>query len=70
MDCSGVATPLDVAFLVKFVYQAQDALCPAPDCPYPVGDLDCNSQVTPLDVAYIVNAVYKMQNAMCDGCAQ
>jgi len=70
MDCSGLATPLDVTFLVKFVYLTQDALCPLPDCPYPVGDLDCNSQVTPLDVAYIVNAVYKLQNAICDGCAQ
>jgi len=69
MDCSRVTTPLDVSFLVKFVYLAQDALCPLPDCPYPVGDLDCNSQVTPLDVAYIVNAVYKAQDAMCDGCA-
>jgi len=69
MDCSGAATPLDVSYLVKFVYLTQDALCDPPNCPYPVGDLDCNTQVTPLDVAYIVNAVYKSQNAMCDGCA-
>lgn len=68
MDCSGGATPVDVAFLVKFVYLSLDALCPAPNCPYPIGDLDCNGQVTPLDAAYLVNAVYKSQNAICDGC--
>gem|GEM_PF-1759583 len=70
MDCTGTATPVDVAYLVKFVYMAQDALCDPPNCPYPVGDLDCNNQVTPLDLAYLVKAVYKAQDAMCRGCTQ
>ncbi|MFC1475828.1 hypothetical protein ACFLQW_02360 [Candidatus Zixiibacteriota bacterium] len=69
MDCSGEMDPIDVVYLVNYVYLSLDALCDASDCPYPVGDLDCDTEVNPLDVAYIVNAVYKSQNAICDGCA-
>ncbi|MFC1475819.1 right-handed parallel beta-helix repeat-containing protein [Candidatus Zixiibacteriota bacterium] len=69
MDCSSEMNPLDVAFLVNFVYLSQDALCDHPNCTYPVGDLDCDSEANPLDVVYLVNAVYLSRNAICDGCA-
>ena len=69
MDCNETNDPLDVTYLVNYVFLSRDALCAPPNCPYPVGDLDCNGNVDPLDVAYIVNAVYLSQNAMCDGCA-
>ncbi len=69
VDCNEATDPLDVTYLVNYVYLSLDALCEQPSCPYPVGDLDCNGDVDPLDVAYIVNAVYKSQNAICDGCA-
>ena len=69
MDCNGEMDPVDVAYLVNYVYMSRDALCDLPNCPYPVGDLDCDDEVNPLDVAYIVNAVFVSRNAICDGCA-
>ncbi len=69
VNCDGEATPLDVAFLVKFVYLSLDALCAKPDCPYHAGDMNCDSTTSPLDVAYLVKYVYQSQNALCDGCA-
>jgi len=64
----GGATPLDVAFLVKYVYQSQDALVERPLCPYPKGDVNCDGGATPLDVAFLVKYVYQSQDALCEGC--
>ncbi len=64
----GVASPLDVAFLVKYVYLSQDALAERPDCPYPKGDMNCDDSVSPLDVSFLVSYVYKSLDALCDGC--
>jgi len=68
MNCDGTTNPVDLVYLVNFVYKSLDALCAPPNCPYPVGDVDCNDAVNPVDVVYLVNAVYKSQNAMSDGC--
>jgi len=69
MDCDGMTNPIDVVYLVNFVYLSQDARCVLPGCPYYTGDANCDYQVNPVDVVYLVNAVYKNQNALCDGCA-
>jgi len=68
MNCDEATNPVDVVYLVNFVYKSQNALCDPPNCPYPVGDVDCNNAVNPVDIVYIVNAVYKSQNAICEGC--
>ncbi len=68
VNCDESSTPLDVIFLVKYVYQSQDALCAKPDCPYHTGDMNCDGDATPLDVIYLVNKVYKSLDAVCDGC--
>jgi len=68
MDCNGMSNPVDVVYLVNFVYKSLNALCPPAGCPYPIGDVDCSGLVNPVDVVYLVNAVYKSQNALCDGC--
>jgi len=68
VDCNATSNPVDVAYLVNFVYLAQDALCAKPICPYHTGDMDCDGVTSPLDVVYLVNAVYLQQNALCDGC--
>lgn len=60
--------PVDVVYMVNFVYKNQDARVQPPDCPYEAGDVDCNGQVNPVDVVYFVNYVYKNQNAFCDPC--
>lgn len=69
VNCDGMTTPLDVSYLVNYVYKSQDALCVRSSCPYHAGDLDCGGTTTPVDVAYLVNFVYKQLNALCDGCA-
>ncbi len=62
--------PLDVTYLVNFVYLSQDALAERPDCPYPKGDMNCDESADPLDVTYLVNYVYLSQDALCDGCSE
>lgn len=70
VNCDAATTPVDVSYLVKYVYMSQDALCSKPLCPYHPGDLDCHGGVTPVDVAYLVNYVFKQLDALCDGCAE
>ncbi len=54
VNCDNNISPLDVAYLVNFVYKGWDVLCRQE-----LGDLDCNSEITPLDSVYLVNFVYK-----------
>ncbi len=70
VDCNAISNPVDVAYLVNFVYLAQDALCAKLICPYHTGDMDCDGVTSPLDVVYLVNAVYLQQNALGDGCLE
>ncbi|MFC1475628.1 M14 family metallopeptidase [Candidatus Zixiibacteriota bacterium] len=63
--------PLDVTFMVNYVYLSLDGRTPLPDCPYGTGDVDCNNAVDPVDVAYYVNYVYLSQDAFCaDPCGE
>jgi len=64
----GLANPVDVVYMVNFVYKGLDSRVPPPSCPYEQGDADCTGQVNPVDVVYFVNLVYKGQNAFCDPC--
>jgi len=70
VNCDAAVNPVDVVYMVNYVYKNQDARCyPAGwDCPYDLGDVDCNGGVNPVDVVYFVNYVYKNQNAFCDPC--
>jgi len=71
VDDTGMATPLDVLFLVNYVYKSLDGrLYPICwNCPVELGDFDCSGGLpNPVDVVYLVNAVYKSQNVICDGC--
>jgi len=62
--------PLDVTFMVNYVYRLQDGRTVMPLCPNEVGDVNCDEGVNPLDVTYYVKYVYKSQNAFCpDPCA-
>jgi hypothetical protein len=61
-------TPLDVQFLVKYVYKSQDALYLYPSCPWGKGDVNCDGGTTPLDVQFLVKYVYKSQDALCVQC--
>jgi len=71
-------TPVDVAYIVKYVYKSQDARPVLPNCPAcnmtapPLnrnGDWDCTGSVTPLDVTWFVQYVYKSSGVgPCDPC--
>jgi len=68
LDCSGSINPVDVVYLVNFVYKDQDARCyPYPwVCPVSLGDVDCSHGINPVDVVYYVNKVYKNLDAFCN----
>ena len=58
LNGDGEVDPLDVSFLVSYVYLGLDARQQLPDCPYEAGDVDCNDGVDPIDVTFVVNLVY------------
>jgi len=66
----GQVNPIDVVYMVNFVYKNQDARIQPPGCPYEAGDVDCDQQVNPVDVVYYVNFVYKNWDAFCEPCSQ
>lgn len=71
MDGDGSFNPLDVSYIVAYVYKSQDFRAPLYNCTRDNGDWDCNGDVSPLDVAYYVNKVYKSYTTgPCDPCAE
>jgi hypothetical protein len=73
IDNSGSATPLDVVYLVSYVYKSLDGrVYPEGwNCLYLLGDHNCSGGFpNPLDVTYLVNYVYKSQDALCFPCNQ
>ena len=57
--------PVDVVYLINYVYKFLDALPDYPDCPKEPGDANCNDTTNAVDVIYYINYVYKAQGAMC-----
>jgi len=51
--------PLDVIYMVNFIYRQLDARVQPPYCPYEAGDIDCDDQINPVDVVHYINYVYK-----------
>ncbi len=68
LNCDSSVDPLDVQFLVQFVYKSLDGRCSKEACPYECGDVNCDGNIDPLDVQYLVQFVYKSQDALCDPC--
>jgi hypothetical protein len=69
VNCDGGTDPLDVQFLVKFVFQSQDARCAKSSCPFATGNVNCDTGVDPLDVQFLVKFVFQSQDALCDPCS-
>jgi len=65
-----LVNPVDVVYMVSYVYKNQDARVLQTDCSVETGDADCNGQVNPVDVVYFVSFVYKDQNAFCEPCPE
>ncbi len=68
INCDGSTDPLDIQFLVDYVFLDLDGRCAKPFCPYPCGDVNCNDLVSPLDVQFLVQFVFQSQDALCDPC--
>jgi len=65
----GLVNPVDVVYMVNFVYKNNDGRVQLPDCPYEAGDVNCDAAVNPLDVVFYVNFVYKELTPFpCEGC--
>jgi len=65
-----VINPVDVAYLVNFVYKEQE-LEPYPliNCEVLNGDWNCDGAINPVDVTYIVNYVYRASGqGPCNPC--
>ncbi len=54
VNCDNEITPVDVVYLVNFVYKGWQVLCREN-----LADMDCVDGVTPVDVVYLVNFVFK-----------
>jgi len=71
VNCDLAVNPVDVVYMVNYVYKMQDARC-FPDgwnCPIDLGDVNCDGNVNPVDVVYYVNYVYKnLIPFPCNGC--
>ncbi len=69
MDGTPAISPLDVSYIVNYVYKGLDARPVLPDCPGDNGDWDCDGAVTPLDVSWYVLFVYKSSGVgPCNPC--
>ncbi len=69
VNADGNIDPLDVSYMVNYVFKDLDAREPLPDCPRENGDWDCNGAVDPLDVAFYVNYVFKsLGTGPCNPC--
>jgi len=58
LNLDAAINPLDVVFLVNYVYLGYDLRRQLPDCPGDNGDWNCDGAVNPVDVVRMVNFVY------------
>lgn len=69
MDAVAGYSPVDVAYIVNYVYKQLDARPNLPGLPGINGDWNCDGVVTPLDVTWYVQFVYRSSGiGPCDPC--
>ncbi len=61
----GAVNPVDVVFMVNYVYKNIDNRVDPPACPRQTGDVTCDGAVNPVDVVFYVNYVYKNIDNRC-----
>ena len=59
LNLDNAINPVDVVYIVNFVYKGIDLRQQIPSCPADNGDWDCDGNVNPVDVVEYVNFVYK-----------
>jgi len=62
-----LVNPVDVVYMVQYVYKNEDGLCSPPfwTCPQPLGDANCDGAVNPVDVVIYAHFVYANLNGFC-----
>ncbi|MFC1475809.1 hypothetical protein ACFLQW_02260 [Candidatus Zixiibacteriota bacterium] len=71
LDFDGEINPLDIAYIVHYVYLAEDARVQFSWCPGDNGDWNCDEAIDPLDVVWYVNFVYRfLGDGPCDPCGE
>jgi len=66
----GNINPVDVVFMVNFVYLGNNMIVPYANCPRDAGDVNCDGNRNPVDVVFYVNYVYLGNNMFCaDPCS-
>jgi len=68
LNIDGLINPVDVVYIINYVYKNSDARLQIPSCPGDNGDLDCSGVIDAVDVVYLLNYVYKNQDERCDPC--
>jgi len=61
----GNINPVDVTYIVQYVYFQNDMRTQPPACPYEAGDVTCDGSVNPQDVTYYVQYVYYSNDMFC-----
>ena len=57
--------PVDVVYMVTYVYLSNDMRVQPPNSPYEAGDVNCDGNVNPVDVVFYVNNVYLSLDIFC-----
>jgi len=65
LNADGYINPVDVVFIVNYVYLGNDMLVQPPNCHLTAGDVNCDGNVNPVDVVYYVNYVYLGNDMFC-----
>jgi len=61
----GAINPVDVVFIVNFVYLSNNMIVQPPNCPRDAGDVNCDGNRNPVDVVFYVNYVYLSNDMFC-----
>ncbi len=59
VNADGKLHPVDVAYMVNYVYKQLDGRVSPPICPYECGDVNCDGSVEALDVSFYVATVFR-----------
>jgi prenyltransferase beta subunit len=68
MNCDSYVQPIDVVYLINWIFRGRYDLCSRPRCPFDTGDLNCDGAYSPLDAVLLINYIYRSRNDLCDGC--
>jgi len=68
VNCDGYQNPIDVVYMLNFVYKLGSWLpCNPGNCSQN-GDLNCDGFYNPLDVVIFINWIYRQVGGPCDPC--